>query len=131
MNATDGRDPAVASSTAHWSLCLYVAGQSSKSLRALANLEALCAGHLVEGFEIEVVDLIEEPSAAERDHILAIPTLVRRRPQPLRKIVGDLSDTERVLTSLRAEPGRASHRRRETGHARHPPIPVVGPSERE
>jgi circadian clock protein KaiB len=86
-----------------WQLRLYVAGQSPKSLRAFANLEELCEEHLAGQYEIEVVDLIENPTLARTDDILAIPTLVRRLPAPLRKIIGDLSDTHRVLVGLRLE----------------------------
>jgi circadian clock protein KaiB len=87
-----------------WHLRLYVAGQSPKSLRAFTNLKALCDEHLAGRYEIEVIDLIEHPSLARSDDILAIPTLVRHLPAPLRKIIGDLSDTERVLVGLRLQP---------------------------
>ncbi|MCU1360708.1 MAG: circadian clock protein KaiB [Ilumatobacteraceae bacterium] len=86
-----------------WSLRLYVAGQSPKSLRAYANLKKLCEEHLVGRYEIEVVDLVEHPELARSDDILAIPTLVRRLPSPMRKIIGDLSNTETVLVGLRLE----------------------------
>jgi len=92
-----------------WYLRLYVAGQSPKSLHAFANLKQLCEEHLAGRYEIEVIDLIEHPGLARSDDILAIPTLVRRLPAPLRKIIGDLSNTERVLVGLQlsrsAEPG--------------------------
>jgi circadian clock protein KaiB len=84
-----------------WQLRLYVAGQSPKSLRAFSNLTSLCEEHLAGRYEIEVVDLVERPSLARSDDILAIPTLVRRLPAPLRKIIGDLSNAERVLVGLR------------------------------
>lgn len=87
-----------------WHLRLYVAGQSPKSLRALANLKAMCEEHLAGRYELEVVDLVEDPSLAQSDDILAIPTLVLRLPPPLSKIIGDLSNTERVLIGLRVEP---------------------------
>lgn len=87
-----------------WRLRLYVAGQSPKSLLALSNLKALCEQHLAGRYEIEIVDLVEQPSLARGDDILAIPTLVRRLPGPLRKIIGDLSDTERVLVGLSIRP---------------------------
>ena len=89
-----------------WHLRLYVAGPSPKSMRAFANLKAMCEEHLAGRYEIEVVDLVAHPQLAKSDDILAIPTLVRRLPSPLRKIIGDLSDTERVLVGLRvrAEP---------------------------
>lgn len=89
-----------------WRLRLYVAGQSPKSLRAFANLKQLCEEHLAGRYEIEVIDLIDQPALARSDNILAIPTLVRRLPPPLRKIIGDLSDTERVLVALRLQPPR-------------------------
>lgn len=83
-----------------WVLRLYVAGQSPKSLSALANLKALCDEHLASRYEIEVVDLVEEPERATGEDILAIPTLVRMLPLPLRKVIGDLSNAERVLVGL-------------------------------
>ena len=87
-----------------WHLSLYVAGQSPKSLRAFANLERLCEEHLAGRYELEVIDLVEHPSLARSDDILAIPTLVRRLPAPLRKIIGDLSNSERVLVGLHLRP---------------------------
>lgn len=84
-----------------WHLRLYVAGQSPKSLDAFANLKAICEQHLPGQYEIEIVDLIEHPKLAATDEILAVPTLVRRLPPPSRKIIGNLSDTERVLGYLR------------------------------
>lgn len=89
-----------------WHLRLYVAGQSPKSLQAVSNLTRLCDEYLPGRHEIEILDLVEEPGLARSDDILAIPTLVRRLPAPLRKIIGDLSDTERVLVGLRLEPAR-------------------------
>ena len=83
-----------------WHLRLYVAGQSPRSLRAFANLSALCEQHLAGRYEIEVVDLMEDPSRAQADDIVALPTLVRRLPAPLRKVIGDLSNAERVLVGL-------------------------------
>jgi circadian clock protein KaiB len=90
-----------------WRLRLYVAGQSPKSLRAFANLKTLCEEHLPGRHEIEIIDLIERPALAQSDDILAIPTLVRRLPMPLRKIIGDLSNTERVLVGLHLQPDRS------------------------
>jgi circadian clock protein KaiB len=84
-----------------WHMRLYVAGQSPKSLHAFANLKSLCEEHLPGNYEIEIVDLVEHPDLARSDDILAVPTLVRRLPEPLRKIIGDLSNTERVLVGLR------------------------------
>ena len=83
-----------------YKLRLYVAGQTPKSLQAFANLKKICEEHLQGRYHIEVVDLLENPQLAKGDQILAIPTLVRRLPPPLRKIIGDLSDTERVLIGL-------------------------------
>lgn len=87
-----------------WMLRLYVAGQSPRSLNALANLTQLCEEHLAGRHAIETVDLVDDPSRARDDDILAIPTLVRRRPRPERKIIGDLSDTPRVLAALHLRP---------------------------
>ena len=81
-------------------LRLYVAGQSPKSLQALANLKRLCDEHLDSKYEIEVVDLLEQPRLAAGHEIVAIPTLVRCLPKPMRKIIGDLSDPERVIVGL-------------------------------
>jgi circadian clock protein KaiB len=86
--------------TAKWNLRLYTAGQSPKSLAALANLKRVCEEHLAGRYSIEVVDLLKNPRLAKDDQIVAIPTLVRKLPEPLRRIVGDLSDTERTLVGL-------------------------------
>src|SRR5579871_5817962 len=83
-----------------WQLRLYVAGQTPKSVAAFENLKRICEEHLTGIFEIEVIDLIENPRLAKDDQIIAIPTLVRKLPQPIRKIIGDLSDTERTLVGL-------------------------------
>jgi circadian clock protein KaiB len=83
-----------------WSLRLYVAGQTSKSLTAFANLKKICEEKLAGKFSIEVIDLLENPQLAKGDQILAIPTLVRKLPVPVRKIIGDLSNTDRVLVGL-------------------------------
>jgi circadian clock protein KaiB len=83
-----------------WQLRLCVAGQSPKSVCAFANLKRLCEKHLAGEFEIEVIDLIENPRLAKDDQIVAIPTLVRKLPPPIRKVIGDLSDTERTLVGL-------------------------------
>lgn len=85
-------------------LRLYVAGQTPKSLTAFANLKRLCEEHLEGRYEIEVIDLLKNPQLAEDDQILAIPTLVRKLPEPMRKIIGDLSNTERVLVGLDLKP---------------------------
>jgi circadian clock protein KaiB len=83
-----------------WHLRLYVAGETPNSLAALANLRALCREYVPGRYTIEVVDLLAKPALARNDQILAIPTLVRQLPSPMRKIIGDLSDTERVLIGL-------------------------------
>jgi circadian clock protein KaiB len=88
----------------YWHLCLYVAGRSAKSLSAHANLTRLCEEHVHGRYQIEVIDLAENPSIARTDDILAIPTLVRRLPAPVRKFIGDLSNPERVLVELRLRP---------------------------
>jgi circadian clock protein KaiB len=87
-----------------WELRLYVAGQTPKSLAALANLKRICEEHLFGQYRIEVIDLMQNPQLAREDQILAIPTLVRKLPEPLRKIIGDLSNQERVLLGLDVRP---------------------------
>ena len=87
-----------------WELRLYVAGQTPKSMTAFANLKKLCEEHLVGKYRIEVIDLLKNPQLARGDQILAIPTLVRKLPMPLKKIIGDLSNTERVLVGLDLRP---------------------------
>src|SRR5512144_2067760 len=87
-----------------WELRLYVAGQTPKSLTAFANLKKICEDHLKGRYRIDVVDLVEQPQLSKGDQILAIPTLVRKLPQPMRKIIGDLSNTERVLVGLDLHP---------------------------
>ena len=85
---------------AAWKLRLYVAGQTAKSIRAFANLKVLCEEHLRGRYQIEVIDLLLHPDMARGDQIVAIPTLVIKLPQPVRKIIGDLSDTDKVLVGL-------------------------------
>ena len=87
-----------------YDLRLYVAGQTPKSVAALANLKRFCEEHLAGKYRIEVIDLVENPKLARSDQILAIPTLVRRLPEPIRKIIGDLSSSERVLVGLEIRP---------------------------
>ncbi|HTY81714.1 MAG TPA: circadian clock protein KaiB [Dehalococcoidales bacterium] len=87
-----------------WHLRLYVAGQTPKSLAAFDNLKKICEQHLKGVYTIEVIDLLENPKLARGDQILAIPTLVRKLPEPIRKIIGDLSNTERVLVGLNLFP---------------------------
>jgi len=87
-------------SDAVWNLRLYVAGQTPKSITALANLRRICEEHMGGRVNIEIIDLARNPALAQRDQIIAIPTLVRKLPEPIRKIIGDLSNTERVLVGL-------------------------------
>jgi circadian clock protein KaiB len=87
-----------------WELRLYVAGQTPKSVKAFANLKRLCEEHLPGEYHIEVIDLLLQPQLAEGDQIVAIPTLVRKLPEPIRKIIGDLSNAERVLVGLDLRP---------------------------
>jgi len=91
---SDDADPEV------WELRLYVAGQTPKSIAAFNNLKLICEEHLAGKYKIEIVDLVRNPQLAAGDQIVAIPTLVRKLPSPIRKIIGDLSDTERVLVGL-------------------------------
>ena len=85
-------------------LRLYIAGQTPKSIKAFANLKKICEEHLTGKYRIEVIDLIQNPQLAAGDQILAVPTLVRRLPEPVRRIIGDLSHTERVLVGLDIRP---------------------------
>lgn len=89
-----------------WVLRLYVAGQTPKSVTAFANLKKICAEYLEDKYRIELIDLLENPQLARGDQILAIPTLVRNLPTPMRKIIGDLSNTERVLVGLDLRPAK-------------------------
>ena len=89
---------------ARWVLKLYVAGQSPKSVKAFKNLKTICEEHLKGKYEIVVIDLLKEPLLGKGDQILAIPTLIRQLPEPVRKIIGDLSNTERVLVGLDLQP---------------------------
>jgi len=90
--------------SAKFALRLYVAGQTPKSVAALANLKRICETHLAGEYSIEVIDLTKNPALAAGDQILAVPTLVRRFPEPIRKIIGDLSNEERVLVGLDVQP---------------------------
>jgi circadian clock protein KaiB len=83
-----------------YQLRLYVAGQTPKSILAFRNLKQICEEHLQGRYELEIIDLVENPQLARGDQILAVPTLVRRLPEPIKKIIGDLSNTERVLVGL-------------------------------
>jgi circadian clock protein KaiB len=90
-----------------WDLRLYVAGKTARSVAAFANLKRVCDEHLAGKYKIEVIDLLVNPQLARGDQILAIPTLVRKLPEPIRKIIGDLSNTERVLVGLQLRPGNS------------------------
>ncbi|WP_280151298.1 circadian clock KaiB family protein [Piscinibacter sp. XHJ-5] len=91
-----------------WQLKLYVAGQTARSVAALENLRNICETHLAGRYEIEVIDLLVNPQLAAGDQILAVPTLVRKVPEPMRKIIGDLSNEERVLVGLDVRPLRSA-----------------------
>ena len=99
-----------ATAIAEWELRLYTAGQSQKSITALANLKRLCEEHLRGKYRIEVIDLLRNPQLARGDQILAIPTLVRKLPEPMKKIIGDLSNEERVLVGLDVRAVRGKRR---------------------
>ena len=105
MAATTKKAPATAAK-AEWQLRLYVAGQTAKSIAALENLRQVCETHLAGRYHIEVIDLMVNPKLAAGDQILAVPTLVRKVPEPVRKIIGDLSNEERVLVGLDVRPLR-------------------------
>ena len=102
MQLSEDRSSAPSSpdNTKVYLLRLYVAGQTPKSVAAIANLKEICETHLQGQYEIEIIDLMENPQLAQGDQILALPTLVRRLPEPIKKIIGDLSNTERVLVGL-------------------------------
>jgi circadian clock protein KaiB len=105
MKSTERKQPDEQAGAAEvWKLRLYVAGQTPKSLTAFANLKKICEAHLAGRYLIEVIDLVKQPQLAAGDQIVAIPTLVRRLPEPLRRIVGDLSNTERTLVGLQLKP---------------------------
>jgi circadian clock protein KaiB len=91
-----------------YELRLYVAGQTPKAIRAFDNLRKICEEHLAGRYSIDIVDLVENPALGRGDQILAVPTLVRKLPTPIKKIIGDLSNTERVLVGLDLRPRRAS-----------------------
>jgi len=100
-------DSEVRSDGEFWSLRLYVAGQTPKSVAAFANLKKICEQYLTNRYRIEMIDLLEDPGLARGDQILAVPTLVRRMPTPVKKIIGDLSNTQRVLAGLEVPVGAA------------------------
>jgi circadian clock protein KaiB len=92
--------PAGRDSGEQWDLCLYVTDRSPKCVKAIDNLRRVCEEHLAGRYQIEIVDLLENPRRAAEDQILAVPTVVRRLPVPIRKLVGDLSDSDRLLAGL-------------------------------
>jgi circadian clock protein KaiB len=100
MQLSENQPSTPSSAGQSYSLRLYVAGQTPKSVVALRNLKEICERHLLGRYDIEVIDLLKNPQLAHGDQILAIPTLVRRLPEPIKKIIGDLSNTERVLVGL-------------------------------
>ncbi len=102
VETKSGRGRAVEES---WQLRLYVAGQTPRCVDAFANLKRICEEHLAGRYRIEIVDLTKNPKLARGDQIVAIPTLVRKLPRPMRKIIGDLSNAERVLVGLDLRPG--------------------------
>ncbi|HJT29583.1 MAG TPA: circadian clock KaiB family protein [Pyrinomonadaceae bacterium] len=104
QNSTNGRSQEVSEERSRWNLRLYVAGQTPRSVTAFRNLKDICEEYLKGQYHIEVIDLMENPMLARGDQILAVPTLVRKLPQPIRKIIGDLSNTERVLVGLDIQP---------------------------
>jgi circadian clock protein KaiB len=83
-----------------WQLCLYVAGQTERCLAALSNLKKLCEKHMEDDYHIEIIELLEQPELSKGEQILAIPTLIRKLLEPVRRIIGNLSNTERVLVGL-------------------------------
>lgn len=89
-----------------WELRLYIAGKTPRSVAALRNLEQICEQHLKGRYRIEVIDLMVNPQLSRDDQIVAVPTLVRKLPEPIKKIIGDLSNVERVLVGLQLRPGR-------------------------
>lgn len=99
-----------------WTLRLYVAGQTPRSLAAFGNLKRICEEHLQGRYQIEVIDLTVNPALAKDDQILALPTLVRKLPEPVKKIIGDLSNTERVLVGLDLRPRKVGLDAPEQGH---------------
>jgi len=109
MSATS---PAPGQPPAEWELRLYVAGQSPRSLAAFANLKKMCEAYLAGKYRIEVIDLLANPQLSRDDQIVAIPTLVRALPSPIRKVIGDLSNTERMLVGLQLRPATSKEPKR-------------------
>ena len=106
--APDGPGDAAPADGEHYSLRLYVAGQTPKSTTAIANLRRICEEHLAGRYTVEVIDLLVQPQLAAGDQILAVPTLVRRLPAPLKRVIGSLANTERVLVGLDIRTGRTA-----------------------
>lgn len=104
MGIKTQKSPPAKALKAEYQLRLYVAGQTAKSVAAFANLKRICETHLAGRYEIEVIDLLVNPKLAAGDQILAVPTLVRKLPEPIRKIIGDLSNEDRVLVGLDVQP---------------------------
>ncbi len=97
-------DPRDGNERIKWHLRLYIAGQTARSAAAMTNLKRICETHLAGRYDIEVIDLSENPKVAAADQILAVPTAVRKLPEPIRKVTGNLSDEQRVLDGLQIEP---------------------------
>jgi len=100
VSTVKGKKAKIGETKGIWNLRLYVAGQTPKSITAFANLKKICEEHLAGKYKIEVIDLLKNPQLAKGHQIVAIPTLVRELPEPLKKIIGDLANTERVLVGL-------------------------------
>jgi len=98
--ATKALSPRKGAKTVEWDLRLYIAGQTPRAVKAVENLERICREHLLGRYRITVIDLMKSPQLARGDQIVAVPTLVRKLPAPMRKVIGDLSNTERVLVGL-------------------------------
>src|SRR5688572_15713249 len=107
MESAETNNPDFDGGPDRWDLRLYVAGQTPKSIAAFSNLKRVCEEHLAGKYRLEVIDLIKNPQLAQGDQIIAIPTLVRTLPEPVRKIIGDLSNTERVLVGLQLRPAKS------------------------
>lgn len=106
--ATAGENPTADTNDSIRELRLYVAGQSPKSIRAIENLTAVCSERLAGLYHLEVIDLLEHPALARDDEIVAVPTLIKKLPHPIRRIIGDLSDTDQVLVGLQIRPKKPS-----------------------
>jgi len=100
MNEQEQMHPGAERESESWNLRLYVAGDSPKSRSAIANLRRLCETHLKDRYTIEVIDLLKEPSLAKTHQIVAIPTLIRKLPEPIKRVIGDLSNADKALVSL-------------------------------